>query len=176
MPLPGAAPALPAGQARSWTGYAEPDSKAAAGLDAIAAASPGFAIAPFVSGAKTAYEMIVTAFASGDRTTLQNLLDKSVYDNFARAITAREARGDTVTTKVISVDQVSVDDARLHGSSAEIVLRFHARLVSATRNKSGSVIEGDPERVVETINIWTFARDLASRDPNWKLIATETAH
>jgi predicted lipid-binding transport protein (Tim44 family) len=159
-----------------WKPYAEPGSKVAEGLDAIAAASPGFAIGAFVAGAKSAYEMIVTAFAAGDRQTLQNLLDKDVFDSFAAAIASREGRGETTTTRVISIDQVTIEDAGMRDRFAQITLRIFAKLVTATHDKSGALISGDPDKSVDMSDVWTFARDVSSRDPNWKLVATQTAH
>jgi predicted lipid-binding transport protein (Tim44 family) len=177
VPLPGAA-ARPASEPNPdrWRPYAEPGSKVAEGLDAIAAASPGFTVDAFLRGAKTAYEMIVTAFASGDLQTLRNLLDKDVLDSFSTAIAGRENRGETMTTRVVSIDRVTIEDAGIHGASAQITLRLFTKLISATRDKSGAVINGDPEKSVDIADVWTFARDVSSRDPNWKLAATQTGH
>ena len=180
VPLPGAAEAqrsaLGTVASERWVNYAEAGSKAAAGLDAIVAADQSFAIESFVAGAKTAYEMIVTAFAAGDRQTLQNLLDHDVYENFVAAIAGRESRGETMKTTVVSIDKVSVDDASLRNKTAQIALRFASKLMSVTQSASGAVIEGSPERVLDMIDIWTFARNTEARDPNWKLVATQTGH
>lgn len=180
VPLPGAAPRpvpnpppLPSDR---WKAYADSGSKAAAGLDAIAAAYPSFAIDTFITGAKLAYEMIVTAFAAGDRLTLQNLLEKDVFDSFSTAIAARENRGETMTTNVVSIDQVSVEDAAVRDHSLQITLRFASKLTSVTRDQSEAVIDGNPNKIADMVDIWTFARDANSRDPNWKLIATQTGH
>lgn len=177
VPLPGltARPAIEPNPDR-WRPYAEPGSKVAEGLDAITAASPGFTVDTFLRGAKTAYEMIVTAFASGDLRTLQNLLDKDVFDSFSAAIAGRENRGESMTTRVVSIDQVTIEEAGMRGGSAQITLRFSAKLISATRDRSGAVISGDPEQSADIADVWTFARDVSSRDPNWKLAATQTGH
>jgi predicted lipid-binding transport protein (Tim44 family) len=178
VPLPGAAPPPTSSQPNPdrWKPYAEPRSKVGEGLDAVAAASPGFAIEGFVSGAKTAYEMIVTAFAAGDRQTLQNLLNKDVFDSFSAAIAGRESRGESMTTRVVSIDQVTIEDAGMRDRSAQVTLRFFSKLISATHDKSGAVISGNPDKSVDIADIWTFARDVSSRDPNWKVIATQTGH
>ncbi|MGH6818408.1 MAG: Tim44/TimA family putative adaptor protein [Methylovirgula sp.] len=174
VPLPGMA-AHPTSEPNPdrWRPYAEPDSKVAEGLDAIAAASPGFAVDTFLRGAKTAYEMIVTAFASGDLQTLRNLLDKDVFDSFSAAIAGRESRGENMTTQIVSIDQVAIEDASVRSGSAQITLRLSTKLISATRDKSGAVISGDPEKSADIADVWTFARDVSSRDPNWKLAATQ---
>jgi len=177
--LPGAAEAPPSARtaafsdpAERWKGFAEPGSKAWAGLDAIAAADPSFAVQPFLDGAKAAYEMIVTAFAAGNRELLENLLAKDVYESFAAVLSEREKRGEKVETTFVSIDKVLIDDAAMRGGFAQITLRFAVQLITATRDQSGTVIDGSLEKVTEINDIWTFARDVGSRDPNWKLIAT----
>jgi predicted lipid-binding transport protein (Tim44 family) len=179
VPLPGAAePPVAIAPAKDdrWKPNAEPGSKAWAGLDAIAAADPAFAIKPFAEGAKSAYEMIVTAFAEGNREVLRNLLSPEVFESFAAALAEREKRGEKVTTTFVSIDKVMIDDAGLNGRTAEIKIHFTAQMITATRDQAGTVIDGSPDKVVQIDDIWTFARDTRSRDPNWKLAATETAH
>jgi predicted lipid-binding transport protein (Tim44 family) len=178
IPLPGAAQppvALAPAKDDRWKPYAEPGSKAWAGLDAIAAADPAFAIKPFADGAKSAYEMIVTAFAEGNREVLRNLLSPEVFESFAAALAEREKRGEKVTTTFVSIDKVVIDDAGLNGRIAEIKIHFTAQMITATRDQAGTVIDGSADKVVQIDDVWTFARDTRSRDPNWKLAATETA-
>ncbi|MFN3765901.1 MAG: Tim44/TimA family putative adaptor protein [Aliihoeflea sp.] len=143
------------------------------GLRAIRQADPRFDPAQFVDGAKMAYEMIVMAYADGDRQTLKNLLSREVHDGFVRAIADREARGEKVQSSFVGIDKAEIVGAEQKGSEAHVTLRIVSELISATRNASGEVIDGDPEAVVEVKDVWTFARDTRSRDPNWKLVATE---
>lgn len=174
---PGNAPARPvAADGERWRGIAEPGSAAAQGLDAIAAADPSFSAQPFLAGAKTAYEMIVASFASGDRATLQTLLAPEVFDSFTKALTDRAQRGEVVTTTLVSMDDAKIEDASLAGRTARITVRFLAKLITATHNGAGKLVDGNPEQVVEMNDIWSFARDTSARDPNWKLVATETGH
>jgi predicted lipid-binding transport protein (Tim44 family) len=176
--LPGAANSSEAAaQAKQndWKPYAIPGSKAWLGLDAIAAADSSFAIETFVKGAKSAYEMIVTAFAAGDRELLQRLLAPEVYESFAGAIEGREKRGETLATAIVSIDKVEIENAALHSGQAQIGLHFTAQMVTATRDRDGAVIEGEPGRVVQVDDFWTFIRDIRSPDPNWKLSATGPA-
>jgi predicted lipid-binding transport protein (Tim44 family) len=156
-----------------WKGIAEPGSAVATGLDAIVAADPNFDAQHFLTGARTAYEMIVNAYADGDRRTLKNLLGREVYDGFESAISEREKRGETVESRFVSIDNADIAGAELRGRNAQITVRFQSKLVSVTRDKNGDVIDGNAERVTDITDIWTFARDVSSRDPNWKLLATE---
>ena len=168
-----AKPVEPAAPGERWKGVAEPGSALAAGLDAIAAADTGFDAKHFVTGARTAYEMIVNAYAEGDRRTLKNLLAREVYDGFDGAIAEREKRGETVENRFVSIDECDITAAEVRGRTAQVTVKFQSKLVSATRDKNGNVIDGNAEKVTDVTDVWTFARDSSSRDPNWKLVATE---
>jgi predicted lipid-binding transport protein (Tim44 family) len=157
-----------------WKDVAESGSSVATGLDAIAGADPSFDVKHFITGARAAYEMIVTAFAEGDRRQLRSLLSREVFDGFDAAIGERESRGETAETRFVSIDGSTITGAELRARTAQITIRFVSKLVSATRDRSGSVIEGNADKVTDVTDVWTFARDVSSRDPNWKVVATET--
>ncbi|EJW13080.1 Transporter [Rhodovulum sp. PH10] len=159
--------------AERLAGVVPTDSPAAAGLEAIMAADPEFDPKHFLAGARAAYEMIVSAFAEGDRRTLRNLLSKDVFDGFEAAIRDRESRGETVETRFVSIDEAAITGAELRGRNAQVTLRFVSQLVTATRDRAGAVVDGHEDKVTEVTDVWTFARDVTSRDPNWKLVATE---
>ena len=159
--------------AERWKGIAEPGSAIAAGLDAIAREDKTFDVKHFITGSRAAYEMIVLAFAEGDRRQLKNLLSREVFDGFDGAIRERETKGDTVETRFVSIDKSEITAAEMRGRMAHITLRFLSQLISVTRDRSGTVIEGNPDKVSDVTDVWTFARDVSSRDPNWKLVATE---
>ncbi len=163
----------PSEPSERWKGIAEPGSALAGGLDAIAAADPSFDAKHFIAGARAAYEMIVTAFAQGDRRTLKNLLSREVCEGFETAITERETRGETMESRFVSIDNADMTAAELRGRAAQITVKFVSQLVSVTRDKAGNVVDGNAEKVTDVTDVWTFARDLSSRDPNWKLVATE---
>ncbi len=156
-----------------WKGIAEEGTPVAAGLDAIVAKDPSFDGKQFVMGARAAYEMIVNAFATGDRKTLKGLLSKDVYEGFEAAIRDRETKGETVENRFVSLDNADIIGAELRGGMAHVTVRFVSQLITATRDKSGNVVDGSPDKVTDVTDVWTFARDVTSRDPNWKLVATE---
>ena len=117
--------------------------------------------------------MIVTAYAAGDRRALKNLLGREVYDGFDGAIRDRELKGETAETRFVSIDTAEIVGAEMRGRTAQVTVRFVSQLVSVTRDRNGAVVEGNPDKVTEVTDVWTFARDSSSRDPNWKLVATE---
>lgn len=184
VPLPGGiidqAPLAPAAEpvppADRWKGIAAPDSALASGLNEVAGSDPSFDAQHFMSGAKGAYEMIVLAFAQGDRRALKDLLSPDVYEGFDAAIRGREQRGEKVETRFASIDKAELVSAGVRDRAAQLTVRFISQMISVTRDKDGAVIDGNPEKLTDVTDVWTFARDVSSRDPNWKLVGTESSH
>ena len=134
---------------------------AAAGLDAIYAADKSFDPEAFERGARAAYELIIGAFARGDRKALKPLLDDDVYDPWIEAIEAREqAKIDPY--ELLRIRKLEIDDAELDGTMARVMIRYEAEL-------------GDGVNTRTARDIWTFKRDVKSSDPNWLLDDVETA-
>ncbi|TNM60595.1 Tim44/TimA family putative adaptor protein [Aliirhizobium smilacinae] len=152
----------------------KPGSELNESLKSLIKADSSFQPKEFLNGAKMAYEMIVMAFADGDRKTLKGLLSKEVFDGFDAAIREREARGEVVKSTFVGIDKSAFTHAALKQSEAQVTVRIVSQLISATFDKDGKLIDGDQETVAEVTDIWTFARDVRSKDPNWKLIATES--
>lgn len=152
--------------------FSNGNTEIANGLTAIAEVDGNFTPKSFIEGAKAAYEMIVTAYASGDRKTLKMLLDKDVYDSFEAAISEREAAGHTVDFTFVGLSNIEFSEVELDKRNAVVTLRIDAEVVSVTRDGAGEVVEGTPGQVVAIADEWTFMRNTRSRDPNWKLVAT----
>ncbi len=157
-----------------WGKLAPEGSPLAAGFDAIAARDSSFDPTVFIAGARSAYEMIVLAFAHADRNSLKMLLSADVYEGFEAALKERESRGESVETRFIGINRADIREAQMRGTVAHIVMGFSSELVTVTRDKNGAVVDGSPDKVATVNDIWTFARDTTNRDPNWKLVATET--
>ncbi|MAY62618.1 MAG: calcium-binding protein [Rhizobiales bacterium] len=153
--------------------YAPPETDLNKALREVKMADPSFDPKEFVKGAGMAYEMIVTAYAEGDRKTLRNLLSREVYDGFVAAIDEREEAGQTMRSNFVGIEKAEITQAEMKGSEANLTLRIVSQLISATFDADGKLVDGDAEEVSEVNDVWTFARDTRSRDPNWRLIATE---
>jgi predicted lipid-binding transport protein (Tim44 family) len=135
------------------------------GLAALKARDPGFELSQFLGGAKGAYEMIVRAFATGDRATLTKLLSPGVFKAFDGEIAAREAGGRSETVEFLHPPRADLDKAEVNGDTAQMTVRFLAEFRSRTKGPEG---EGVDDR--RTAELWTFERNLKSRDPNWTLV------
>lgn len=156
--------------------HAAKDSPLGQSLTALMRSDSSFDPGHFLGGAKTAYEMIVMAFAEGDEATLKQLLGSDVYEGFKRAIREREARGEKVESSLVGIDKADIIEAEVKNRTAYVTVKFVSELISVTRDAEGEVVEGDPKRVREVTDIWTFARQVGSKNPNWKLVATEAAN
>ena len=162
-PLPTAKPAAP--------GAFSPDIDRA--LQQIARVDRSFEPSSFVSGAKSAYGMIIEAFAKGDRQTLSVLLGDEALRTFMASLDAREKTPATSLSHVEAIDDVQVAGAGLQGSQAQVTLRFKARILE-TPVQTDPASAKPASQTVEADDLWTFARDVRNSDPNWKLIATAT--
>ncbi len=146
----------------------------AAGFRKIKAADRGFEPTEILSGARIAFELVLSAYASGDTKALKPLLSAEVLDNFAQPIREREAAGETMEHTLIGVKSADIVEAFLDGRTAHVTVKFVTDQANVTRDANGEVVDGDPSAVTEVTDFWTFARDTGSRDPNWTLVATRS--
>lgn len=137
-------------------------------------ADPSFNSDQFSEGASAAFEMVVTSFATGDRETLRPLLSDEVYENFAGAIVERADKGQTMEMTLVGIQSCKIIEATMDGRVAFITVKFVTEQIEVTRDAAGDVVEGDATRVTPVTDIWTFARNTRSRNPNWTLVATES--
>ncbi len=144
------------------------------GIVNLRAADPSFNAEDFLVGARVAFEMILGAYASGDREPLENLLSTEVYDNFRSAIDDREAAGHVMEETLVGIRSADIVEVYMDGSDAFVTTKYLSEQVHVLRDREGHVIEGDPNQVTDVIDFWTFARDTSSGDPNWNLVATRS--
>ena len=147
----------------------------AAGVATLRRADPGFDPGRFLEGARTAFTMIVEAYAKGDAAALRPLLGADVHRAFATAIEQRQAAGETLETRILGLDDADIVRAGRDGHTVHVTVKFVSRQIYVTRAKGGSIVDGDSEHPSEKIDTWTFARDTRSADPNWLLVATGDA-
>ena len=166
VPLPAPAPRLRAidGGAASSTGPTA----------ALKAADPSFSDDAFLQGARGAFEIVVNAFAAGDKAALQPLLSKDVSQSFFGAIDAHRAANEKLETKLVAIKSAELVDSAVEGSTGFVTVKFVTDQTNVTRAADGTVTDGDPGRVSEHVDFWTFARSLRARDPNWMLVATKS--
>jgi predicted lipid-binding transport protein (Tim44 family) len=143
------------------------------GVRAILAADPSFDVARFLEGAKAAYRLILEAFWKGDLNTLKPHVDAHVYETFEAAVEQRTKDGLTLDNRLVTIEQAVISEANVERSIALVTVRFEADIAAITRNAEGQVVAGSLSDAVQTRDLWTFRRDLASRDPNWLLIETD---
>jgi predicted lipid-binding transport protein (Tim44 family) len=126
----------------------------------------------FVKGAESAFEMIIKAFAAGDLETLKFLLSEKIYQGFESAINQRKTANQTLTTNIISIDKAEIISALQMGNLAAVVMKFVSKQINYITDQNGQVIQGKKSEISELTDIWTFKKDVTSKDPNWIVSAT----
>ena len=144
------------------------------GIADLRVADPSFNAEDFLVGARVAFEMILGAYASGDREVLEGLLNPEVYENFRAAIDDREALGHEMEETLVGISSADIVEVFMDGTHAHVTTKFSSEQVHVLRDSAGQVIEGNPNQVTDVVDFWTFARDTSLRDPNWHLVATRS--
>ena len=159
---------------RDITDHVDADSSAAEALAAMKGVDPDFAVGPFLEGARGAYEMILMAFESGDLESVVPFLSNDVYESFQEVIDLREQQKLSVDARFVGVRELTLTDAKFdpETSDGEVTVRFVGELTSVVKNANGEIVEGNPNEIKRQRDVWSFAREMASDDPNWKLVAT----
>jgi predicted lipid-binding transport protein (Tim44 family) len=143
------------------------------GVRAVLAADPSFDVARFLEGAKAAYQMILEAFWKGDLDALKSHVDEHVYETFASAVEQRAKDGFKLDNRLVAIEQTVISEASIDRGVAMLTVRFEADIAAVTRNSEGEVVAGSLSDAIQTRDLWTFRRNMSSRDPNWLLIETD---
>ena len=144
------------------------------GVHEIQTATNDFDPTDFLNGANAAFEMIVQAFTNGDTELLETLLNNDVYNNFLQAIRGRESKNQILENSLVRIVSSEIIEANMMDNSANVTVKIVSEQVNVVRNEGNEVVSGDPDQITVVNDIWTFARDIGSQDPNWMLIATRS--
>lgn len=150
------------------------DATLAAGITQIRVADPSFNSEDFLVGARVAFEMVLGAYATGDKSTLSNLLSPDVYANFQRAIDEREAAGQVMEDTLVGIRRADIVEADMDNDNAMVTVKFVSEQVNVIRDAEGQIASGNPNEVTDVVDFWTFSRDTSTSDPNWLLVATRS--
>jgi predicted lipid-binding transport protein (Tim44 family) len=157
-----------------WEGFAPAGTALAQDLEKLAQSDVTFTPKAFLAGAKLAYEMIVEAFAKGDKPALKNLLSRDVFDGFAKAIDNRNKAGEKLDFQFVGFEKADFLTAVIQEKRAVVTVKFVSELISATYDKAGTLLDGNAKEVRDVTDIWSFERDITQKDPNWRVVSTET--
>ena len=163
------------GPDRDITDHVPEGSDSAAALAQMKRTDPSFSVSEFLGGARGAYEMILMAFERGDLDSVVPYISSEVYDAFAQVVDERQRQGLTVDAQFIGVSDMSLTEATYDDETheAEITVAFKSEMTSVVKNAEGEVVEGSASEIKRMKDSWTFARDMDSNDPNWRLVATD---
>ena len=127
----------------------------------------------FLSGAKIAYETIITSFSSGNLKGVKQLLDKKVYEQFDEAIKARNSSGQVSETTFIGISSAEIKNHENKKGFLEVTVSFVSEIISCVKDKDNKILSGDPKKIKKVFDTWTFSKEINSTNPNWLLVSTE---
>ncbi len=127
----------------------------------------------FLSGAKIAYETIITSFSSGNIKAIKTLLDKKVLNEFNEAIKDRIEKKLISETTFIGINSAKIKEHNQLNNMLEVSVDFVSEIISCIRDKDKKIISGDPEKIKKVYDTWKFSRDIRSENPNWLIIDTQ---
>ena len=126
----------------------------------------------FLTGAKIAYETIITEFSKGDLNNIKNLLDRKVFKTFEDALSARDKEGHKSETTFIGINSAEIKKHEKKENFLEVTVEFVSEIISCVKDKDSKVIAGDPSKVKKVFDTWKFSKNTKSPDPNWSLVET----
>ncbi len=128
----------------------------------------------FVNGAKSAFEMVIKAFASGDIEVLKFLLSPKLFEGFSSVVAQRKAAEQTLVTNLIAIESPEIVSATLVDNVATVSVKFVSKQINYITNKEGSIIQGGKDDIITLTDVWTFKKDVANPDPNWAVVSTNS--
>ena len=129
-----------------------------------------FEINSFFEGAKKAFEFILTEYSNNNLKVLEKLVNKNIYKEFENQINLRTDKNEELEITVISVKNPEIKSVNLEKKyTAYFKLLFNSEQVQITKNSKGDIIDGDSNQILQIKEIWTFSKNLKSKDPNWTL-------
>ena len=146
----------------------------AAGVAEIQRLDNTFNTEDFLVGARVAFEMVLEGYSNHDRKILENLLSAEVLANFLRAIDEREKAGHVLEDTLVGIEKSEIVEAYIEDERAQVTVKFVSEQINVVRDSEGQIASGNPNEVINVVDLWTFARDIRSKDPNWALVATHS--
>ena len=126
----------------------------------------------FLSGAKIAYETIITDFSDNDNklTTSKPLLSNKIFDQFNDALKERNAKGHYAEITFIGVNSATIKEHKKNNNILQVTVDFVGEVITCIRDKEKKIISGNPEKIKKIYDTWVFSRNMKSTNPNWQLV------
>jgi len=131
--------------------------------------SESFDETTFKKGAEAAYEMIIDAFAKGDKSSLKPLLTQNLFNEFSKIIDERKSKQIISELTFIGIKETKIENIDKKDTHYKIKTKFVSEIVNCLKNNSGMVIEGDPEKIKTVTDVWIFEKNLKDKNPTWYL-------
>jgi len=115
---------------------------------------------------------ILEAMIRGDLEILQDWCYEAPFNILATPIRQAQQMGYLFDSCVLDIGDLDLAMGKMMDQGPVLVVTFNAQQILCLRDKSGKVVEGDPEKVMRTSYVWVLCRDQAELDPKaaWRLL------
>lgn len=144
------------------------------GLTELREKDSSFSDTDFINGSKEAFSWIVEAFSKGETSKLEPLLSEPLFNGFKQAIEQREADQLSLETNIVSMKSAQIHNVTVNQDQVNITVEYVTDQIKSTRNAKDEIVDGDPDTIDTVTDLWTFSRNIKSKNPNWTLVKTET--
>ena len=143
--------------------------------NSISTIDPTFNEEEFLKGAQNFFQMVINSFVKGNLKDIVNYIDDKLIKNFKSVIDERIEEGESLKIEIVKMKSIKIKDVQELKNFLRLSVLFETRQIKVLKDKNGKVIDGDPEKSILVKDLWTFEKEIKSKDMNWKLVETSNA-
>jgi len=143
--------------------------------DSIQTIDPTFDEDEFLKGAKNFFEMVIDCFVKGDLKDTKNYIDDRLVKNFQSVIDDRLNEKESLKIDIIKMNSINIKNVEKLEKFIRISVLFETEQIKVLKDKNDKIIDGDQNNSILVKDIWTFEKEIQSKDLNWKLVETSDA-
>ncbi len=141
----------------------------------ISKIDPTFNEEEFLKGAQNFFQMVINSFVKGNLKDIVNYIDDKLIKSFKSVIDERLEEGETLKIEILKMKSIKIKDVKELKNFLRLSVLFETEQIKVLKDKKGKVIDGDPRKSILVKDLWTFEKEIKSKDINWKLVETSNA-
>ena len=143
--------------------------------ETISTIDPSFNEKEFLKGAQNFFEMVIDCFVKGDLKGVLNFIDDKLVSNFQSVIDERSKEEETLKIDILKINSLKIKDVKKFKNFLRVSVLFETEQIKVLKDKKGKIIDGDQKNSILVKDLWTFEKQIQSKDLNWKLVETSNA-
>tara|TARA_Y100000022_G_scaffold118812_1_gene102659 strand:+ start:69 stop:698 length:630 start_codon:yes stop_codon:yes gene_type:complete len=143
--------------------------------NSISTIDPTFNEEDFLEGAQNFFQMVINSFVKGNLKDIENYIDNKLIKSFKLVIDERLEEGESLKIEIVKMKSIKIKDIKELKNFLRLSVLFETEQIKVLKDKKGKVIDGDPKKSILVKDLWTFEKEIKSKDMNWKLVETSDA-